>query len=83
MTPIFSRLTFALLAAGLAISSLPLNAAINPVTPSTTQQEESWTINLKGADIREFIEQIAQITGKPSSSIRGSKARSAWYRARP
>lgn len=64
MTPIFSRLTFALLAAGLAISSLPLNAAINPVTPSTTQQEESWTINLKGADIREFIEQIAQITGE-------------------
>lgn len=64
MTPIFSRLTFALLAAGLAVSSLPLNAAISPVTPSANQQEESWTINLKGADIREFIEQIAQITGE-------------------
>ncbi|WP_079201476.1 type II secretion system secretin GspD [Pseudomonas sp. CC6-YY-74] len=64
MTPIFSRLTCALLAAGLAFSSLPLNAAISPATPSANQQEESWTINLKGADIREFIEQIAQITGE-------------------
>lgn len=64
MTPIFSRLTFVLLAAGLSVSSLPLNAAINPTVPSASQQEESWTINLKGADIREFIEQIAQITGE-------------------
>jgi general secretion pathway protein D len=64
MTPIFSRLTFVLLAAGLAVSALPLNAAITPSAPSTNQQEESWTINLKGADIREFIEQIAQITGE-------------------
>jgi len=64
MTPIFSRLTFALLAAGLVVSSLPLNAAINPAAPSASQQEERWTINLKGADIREFIEQIAQITGE-------------------
>lgn len=64
MTPIFSRLTCALLAAGLAVSSLPLNAAISPAPPSANQQEESWTINLKGADIREFIEQIAQITGE-------------------
>ncbi|MGV8842176.1 MAG: type II secretion system secretin GspD [Pseudomonas sp.] len=64
MTSIFSRLTFALLVAGMALGPLPLNAAINPVTPSATQQEESWTINLKGADIREFIAQIAQITGE-------------------
>jgi len=64
MTPIFSRLTFALLAAGLTLGSLPLQAAIEPVTPSANQQEESWTINLKGADIREFIDQIAQITGE-------------------
>ncbi|MDO9622909.1 MAG: type II secretion system secretin GspD [Pseudomonas sp.] len=64
MTPIFSRLTFVLLVVGLSVSSLPLNAAINPTAPSASQQEESWTINLKGADIREFIEQIAQITGE-------------------
>jgi len=64
MTPILSRLTFALLAASLALGPLPLNAAIDPAAPSASQQEESWTINLKGADIREFIEQIAQITGE-------------------
>ncbi|MDP3977695.1 MAG: type II secretion system secretin GspD [Pseudomonas sp.] len=64
MTPIFSRLTFALLAVGMTLGPLPLHAAIDPVAPSANQQEESWTINLKGADIREFIEQIAQITGE-------------------
>lgn len=64
MLPIFSRLTFALIAAGLAAAPLPLMAAIDPVTPSANQQQDSWTINLKGADIREFIDQIAQITGE-------------------
>lgn len=64
MTPILSRLTFALLAAGLACSPLPLSAAVNAVAPSASQQEESWTINLKGADIREFIDQVAQISGQ-------------------
>ncbi|WP_405118485.1 type II secretion system secretin GspD [Pseudomonas leptonychotis] len=64
MTPTLSRLTIALLAAGLACSSLPLSAAVTAVTPSASQQEESWTINLKGADIREFIDQVAQISGQ-------------------
>ncbi|MDP2748467.1 type II secretion system secretin GspD [Pseudomonas sp.] len=64
MTPTLSRLTFALLAAGLACSSLPLSAAVTAVAPSASQQEESWTINLKGADIREFIDQVAQISGQ-------------------
>lgn len=64
MTPILSRLTFALLAAGLACSPLPLSAAIDGIAPSANQQEESWTINLKGADIREFIDQVAQISGQ-------------------
>lgn len=64
MTPILSRLTFALLAAGLACSPLPLSAAVNAATSSASQQEESWTINLKGADIREFIDQVAQISGQ-------------------
>ncbi|MHA6494469.1 type II secretion system secretin GspD [Pseudomonas borbori] len=64
MLPIFSRLSFALLAAGLVITPLPLSAAITPAPQSTNQQEESWTINLKGADIREFIDQIAQISGE-------------------
>ncbi|TIH09250.1 type II secretion system secretin GspD [Pseudomonas leptonychotis] len=64
MTPTLSRVTIALLAAGLACSSLPLSAAVTAVTPSASQQEESWTINLKGADIREFIDQVAQISGQ-------------------
>ncbi|MFG0723559.1 type II secretion system secretin GspD [Pseudomonas sp. GLN_6] len=64
MTPTLSRLTFALLAAGLAFSPLPLSAAVTAVAPSASQQEESWTINLKGADIREFIDQVAQISGQ-------------------
>lgn len=64
MTPTLSRLTFALLAAGLVCSSLPLSAAVTAVAPSASQQEESWTINLKGADIREFIDQVAQISGQ-------------------
>ena len=64
MTPTLSRLTFALLAAGLACSPLPLSAAVTAVAPSASQQEESWTINLKGADIREFIDQVAQISGQ-------------------
>ncbi len=64
MTPILSRLTLALLAAGLVCSPLPLSAAVNAVPPSANQQEESWTINLKGADIREFIDQVAQISGQ-------------------
>ncbi|UTW07387.1 type II secretion system secretin GspD [Pseudomonas benzenivorans] len=64
MSPILSRLTFALFAAGLAFGPLPLSAANSAATPAAGQQEESWTINLKGADIREFIDQVAQITGE-------------------
>ncbi|WP_439858978.1 type II secretion system secretin GspD [Pseudomonas sp. MBLB4136] len=64
MSPILSRLTFALFAAGLAFGPLPLSAATSAATPASGQQEESWTINLKGADIREFIDQVAQITGE-------------------
>ena len=59
-----SRLTLALLAAGLATAPLPLLAQIQQVPASANQQEESWTINLKGADIREFIDQVAGITGQ-------------------
>ena len=64
MTPTLSRLTFALLATGLACSALPASAAVTAMAPSASQQEESWTINLKGADIREFIDQVAHISGQ-------------------
>ncbi|AYC33519.1 type II secretion system protein GspD [Pseudomonas cavernae] len=69
LTPL-SRLTFALLAAGLLATPLASSAAITPATPTAnananaSQQEERWTINLKNADIREFIDQVAEITGE-------------------
>jgi general secretion pathway protein D len=64
MPQTFSRFTLALLAAGFAVTALPLSAAVSTAAPAANQQEESWTINLKGADIREFIDQVAQITGE-------------------
>nr|WP_298145852.1 type II secretion system secretin GspD [uncultured Pseudomonas sp.] len=64
MFPKLSSLTFALLAAGFVAAPLPLSAAITAATPDSSQQEETWTINLKGADIREFIDQVAQISGE-------------------
>lgn len=58
-----SRLTLALLLTGFAYGSLPLSAqAFQPAT--TQQQEESWTINLKDAPIRDFIDQVAEISGQ-------------------
>lgn len=59
-----SRLTFTLFAASLAVAPLPLHAQISAAPSSASQLEESWTINLKGADIREFIDQVAAITGQ-------------------
>ncbi len=64
MSRILPRLSCALLAAGLLVAPLPLLAAINAVTSTSSQQEERWTINLKNADIREFIDQVAEITGE-------------------
>ncbi|MFZ6047128.1 type II secretion system secretin GspD [Pseudomonas sp. CR3202] len=65
MTPTFSRLTLALFAAGLLAAPLPLLAAQPAAAPSNAQQQQDgWTINLKDADIREFIDQIADITGE-------------------
>ncbi|EOK5462321.1 GspD family T2SS secretin variant XcpQ [Pseudomonas aeruginosa] len=36
----------------------------NAFVPAGNQQEAHWTINLKDADIREFIDQISEITGE-------------------
>ncbi|VXC64706.1 Type II secretion system protein D [Pseudomonas sp. 8Z] len=58
-----SRLTQALLTASLVLP-LPVLAQITPAPSSSKQQEDSWTINLKNADIREFIDQVAAITGQ-------------------
>lgn len=64
MPRILPRLSCALFAAGLLVAPLPLLAAITAVTADSSQQEERWTINLKNADIREFIDQVAEITGE-------------------
>ncbi|WP_269469650.1 type II secretion system secretin GspD [Metapseudomonas furukawaii] len=63
MTMTFSRLTLALIAAGMLAAPLPLLAA-QPSGAAEQQQQDGWTINLKDADIREFIDQIADITGE-------------------
>ena len=64
MPTISSRLRFALLTAGLLLVPMPLMAEITAVAASGSQQEERWTINLKDADIREFVDQVADITGE-------------------
>ena len=63
MLPFSSRPLIALLAAGLLAAPLPLYAADPGIEPSETQQD-GWTINLKDADIRAFIDQISQLTGQ-------------------
>jgi general secretion pathway protein D len=62
----FSRLTLALIAAGMLTAPLSLLAAQPAAAPGSAQQQQQdgWTINLKDADIREFIDQIADITGE-------------------
>jgi general secretion pathway protein D len=59
----FSRPLLALLATSLLAAPLPLLAAEPGIEPSNTQQD-GWTINLKDADIRAFIDQISQLSGQ-------------------
>jgi general secretion pathway protein D len=59
-----SRLTIALLLAGVAAAPLPLLAEPGAAQPLASQQQERWTINLKDAPIRDFIDQVADITGE-------------------
>lgn len=59
----FSRPLLALLATSLLAVPLPLRAAERGIEPSNTQQD-GWTINLKDADIRAFIDQISQLSGQ-------------------
>ncbi|WP_028239349.1 type II secretion system secretin GspD [Stutzerimonas azotifigens] len=60
----FSRPLIGLLALGVAAAPLPLLAQEPAGSPSTTQAADGWTINLKDADIRAFIDHISQITGQ-------------------
>ncbi|EHY79474.1 type II secretion system secretin GspD [Stutzerimonas stutzeri] len=59
----FSRPLLALLATSLLAVPLPMLAAERGIEPSNTQQD-GWTINLKDADIRAFIDQISQLSGQ-------------------
>lgn len=59
----FSRPLLALLATSLLAVPLPLLAAERGIEPNNTQQD-GWTINLKDADIRAFIDQISQLSGQ-------------------
>lgn len=58
------RPLFALLMAG-CLAMPPVAWSAEPgIEPSTTRQKEGWTVNLRDADVRAFIEQISQITGQ-------------------
>ncbi len=63
MLPFSSRPLIALIAVGVLAAPLPLLAADPGIEPSETQQD-GWTINLKDADIRAFVDQISQLTGQ-------------------
>jgi general secretion pathway protein D len=51
-----------LLAAGCLAGPLPAAVAAEPA--AVTQGAETWTINMKDADIRDFIDQVAEISGE-------------------
>lgn len=63
MPPYSSRSLIALIAAGLLCAPLPALAA-EPVSPPAEAQQDGWTINLKDADIRAFVDHISQLTGQ-------------------
>ena len=52
-----------LLAAGCLGAPLPMAFAAQPAA-AVTQGAETWTINMKDADIRDFIDQVAEISGE-------------------
>ncbi|WP_437881257.1 type II secretion system secretin GspD [Pseudomonas sp. LRF_L74] len=64
MPHLLPRLTLALLAAGSACFTPPALAAPQEQVQSTPQGDARWTINLKDVDIRDFIDQVAEITGE-------------------
>ncbi|AEJ04966.1 general secretion pathway protein D [Stutzerimonas stutzeri] len=63
MSKPFSRPLLALIATSLLAAPVPLLAAEPGIEPSNTRQD-GWTINLKDADIRAFIDQISQLSGQ-------------------
>lgn len=64
MSPLLTRPLIALATAGmLAGMSLPAHSAEPGIEPSQSQTD-GWTINLKDADIRAYIDQMSQLTGQ-------------------
>lgn len=63
MPPFSSRPFVALLAACLLLAPLP-TVAVEPGIEPGPDSQEGWTINLRDADIRAFIDQISQLTGQ-------------------
>ena len=63
MTFKLNHLSLALAAALLAAPPL-LMATETGIQTVAGQQEERWTINLKDAELREFVDQVAEITGQ-------------------
>ncbi|WP_137972541.1 type II secretion system secretin GspD [Pseudomonas sp. F(2018)] len=57
------RLPLALLLAASCLAA-PLPQAIAAEPAAATQGAETWTINMKDADIRDFIDQVAEISGE-------------------
>ncbi|MFC3607104.1 type II secretion system secretin GspD [Stutzerimonas tarimensis] len=64
MLPNFPRPLIALLAAGMLATPLQATAAEPGIEPSTSQQQDGWTINMRDADVRAFIDQVSEITGQ-------------------
>ncbi|WP_447590827.1 type II secretion system secretin GspD [Aquipseudomonas campi] len=58
------HLPLALLLAMTCIGLTPTLTHAAPTAGVTAQQDESWTINMKDADIRDFIEQVSSISGQ-------------------
>ena len=63
MPPFSSRPFVALFAACLLLAPLP-TLAVEPGIEPGPDSQEGWTINLRDADIRAFIDQISQLTGQ-------------------
>ncbi|MES2817687.1 MAG: type II secretion system secretin GspD [Pseudomonadota bacterium] len=59
-----ARLYLAVLLGIASLASLPAYGQASPPAAAGQQQEERWTINMKDADIGDFIEQISSISGQ-------------------
>lgn len=53
-----------LLAAGTVTPMFPSSIAAAPAPAQVVQGAETWTINMKDADVRDFIDQVAEISGE-------------------